>query len=368
MRRLATLCALLALAIGPVAEAASTTPPNLTPATSVANGDLLLVWPTASVGPLEALSWANLKTQLNTDLTGFLKTTNNLSDIANVTTARVNLGVTATGADTTYAFRSNNLSDLASATTARTNLGVPTGTSGAVLPFLNGNNTWSGVQTFNDSTLLLKGSTSGTLLIRCAPTCGSGTLILPAGSTNFSGTGGTSQVVKQTTAGGAFTVGRLACADLSDSGTGCSSSASAVTGSLTPTLAYETPGTSSFSYSTQGGSYVCANSVVTGWARITFTPTNGTASGNLYWSNPPYAPVNATISPDVQFGPPAFFSSSGWASLSTLSYGPALNAGTHIVFDNLSGSTVTTISTANSTTATAKTLSFYFTYLTASSC
>src|SRR5262249_14262350 len=38
--------------------------------------------------------------------------------------ARTNLGVTATGADTTYAFRSNNLSDLGSASTARTNLGL----------------------------------------------------------------------------------------------------------------------------------------------------------------------------------------------------------------------------------------------------
>ena len=38
--------------------------------------------------------------------------------------ARTNLGVTATGADTAYAFRANNLSDLASASTARTNLGL----------------------------------------------------------------------------------------------------------------------------------------------------------------------------------------------------------------------------------------------------
>jgi hypothetical protein len=38
--------------------------------------------------------------------------------------ARTNLGVTATGADTTYAFRANNLSDLASASSARTNLGL----------------------------------------------------------------------------------------------------------------------------------------------------------------------------------------------------------------------------------------------------
>ena len=39
-------------------------------------------------------------------------------------TARTNLGVTATGADTAYAFRANNLSDLASAPSARTSLGL----------------------------------------------------------------------------------------------------------------------------------------------------------------------------------------------------------------------------------------------------
>jgi len=53
-----------------------------------------------------------------------LNPANNLSDVSSVSTARTNLGVTATGSDTTYAYRANNLSDLASASTARTNLGV----------------------------------------------------------------------------------------------------------------------------------------------------------------------------------------------------------------------------------------------------
>lgn len=49
---------------------------------------------------------------------------------------------------------------------------------------------------------------------------------LAAGGTNadLSATGGTSQVVKQTSSGGALTVARLACADLSDSGAGCAGS------------------------------------------------------------------------------------------------------------------------------------------------
>jgi hypothetical protein len=48
---------------------------------------------------------------------------NNLTDLTSIPTARTTLGVTATGADTTYCYRSNNLSDVTAAT-ARTNLGL----------------------------------------------------------------------------------------------------------------------------------------------------------------------------------------------------------------------------------------------------
>jgi hypothetical protein len=57
---------------------------------------------------------------------GVLLVANNLSDVSSVSTSRTNLGVTATGSDTTYAYRANNLSDLDNAATARTNLGLGT--------------------------------------------------------------------------------------------------------------------------------------------------------------------------------------------------------------------------------------------------
>jgi hypothetical protein len=136
--------------------------------------DLMLVWDgpnttwRADANTATALLGANnlsdvssvstARTNLGVTATGadtaYAFRANNLSDLASVSTARTNLGVTATGADTAYAFRANNLSDLASAPTARTNLGLGsaatqnTGTSGATVPLLNGANTWGASQSF----------------------------------------------------------------------------------------------------------------------------------------------------------------------------------------------------------------------------
>ena len=84
----------------------------------------------AAYGGTNANTVAGARTNLGVTATGADTTysyrANNLSDLASASTARTNLGVTATGSDTTYAYRANNLSDLASASTARTNLGLGT--------------------------------------------------------------------------------------------------------------------------------------------------------------------------------------------------------------------------------------------------
>lgn len=118
----------------------------------------------------------------------------------------------------TGTFAAAACADLSNGGTACT---AATGTSGATVPLLNGTNTWSGVQSFNSGDLVLKGATSGTITVNAASVAGSNTITLPAGTTDFSATGGTSQFVKQASAGAALTVVRPVCGDLSDSGSAC---------------------------------------------------------------------------------------------------------------------------------------------------
>jgi len=70
---------------------------------------------------------------------GALIATNNLGDLISISTARTNLGVTATGSDTTYTYRTNNLSDLSNVATARTNLGVKAAGTDTIYAFRNNN-------------------------------------------------------------------------------------------------------------------------------------------------------------------------------------------------------------------------------------
>lgn len=68
--------------------------------------------------------------------------------------------------------------------------------------------------------LILYGATSGSVTHKAAAVAGTNTITWPAGTTDFSATGGASQVVKQVSAGAAFTLGQLAASDLSNGVTG----------------------------------------------------------------------------------------------------------------------------------------------------
>ncbi len=92
---------------------------------------------------------------------------------------------------------------------------VADGRLSANVPLLNAANVFSSATGQSVKKLLLPGSTSGTLTVLAAAIAGTTTITLPGGTTDFSATGGTSQVVKQTSAGGAFTVAQLASSDIS---------------------------------------------------------------------------------------------------------------------------------------------------------
>lgn len=68
-----------------------------------------------------------------------------------------------------------------------------------------------------------------------APASTNKTITLPNGTTDFTGTGGTGQVLRQSSSGAAITVATMACSDLSNGATGCST-ATGTSGATIPLL------------------------------------------------------------------------------------------------------------------------------------
>lgn len=63
-------------------------------------------------------------------------------------------------------------------------------------------------------------------------------------------------------------------------------------GIWTPSVSFATPGTSSFTYSTQNGTYTKIGNLIYVRMDINFTPTIGTGSGNVLFGTAPFSPAN----------------------------------------------------------------------------
>lgn len=73
----------------------------------------------------------------------------------------------------------------------------PVGTSGAVVPLLNANNTWSGIQSYDSGKLSLKGATSGNTILN-ATAVASGTITVPAATDTLVGRNTTDTLTNKT--------------------------------------------------------------------------------------------------------------------------------------------------------------------------
>lgn len=142
--------------------------------------------------------------------------------------------VSITGAfSTAAAFTQSGAFATTLTSTNTTNSTLPAGTH--TLAGLDVAQTWSALQQFNDGDFALKGSSSGTLVQHAAAVAGSSVLTWPAGTTDFSVTGGAHHFIAQASVGAPLTVTQPACSDLSDSSGGCSMSTTAG-GDLSGTL------------------------------------------------------------------------------------------------------------------------------------
>lgn len=248
-------------------------------------GSAALTWPDATD---TLVGRATTDTLTNKSISG---SSNTLSSIANA--SLVNSSITIAGHN--VALGGTQAIACADLSNGATGCSTATGTSGATIPLLNAANTWSGVQSFNSGDMVLKGSTSGTLTVNAAATAGSNTLTFPAGTTNFSTTGGTSQVVKQTTSGGALTVAQLAASDLSN-GTSGSGSVCLTTSCVMTTPNLGTPSAVTLTSGTGLPISTGVSGLGTGVATFLATPTSAnlatavtdeTGSGALVFGTSP---------------------------------------------------------------------------------
>jgi hypothetical protein len=186
---------------------------------------------------------------------------------------------------------------------------------------------------FADLLFILKGSTSGEQIIKAAAAA-SGAITLPAGTTDFTSTGGASQVVRQSTAGGPFTVGQLAAADVTG----------AITGNQTITLSGDITGSGTTAITTNlaAGSVTLADMQNRAASTLFGNPTGSAA-----------APSEITLGTNLSFAGTVLNAAGGGSTgLSGMTAGQipiAATATTVTSSANLSGDVVSTATTLATT-------------------
>lgn len=151
------------------------------------------------------------------DTVSFVRTAN----FAGVGYGTNQVSISGTGANANYKFVNCNFYGLATYTASGSRPAIANTNSNARVEIDGLTRFWSNTEApaTRDSyfgspgqatgKIHLGGATSGELVVQ-GPAAGSGTLTLPAGTTDFSATGGAGKFVKQLTAGGTFTVEAIA--------------------------------------------------------------------------------------------------------------------------------------------------------------
>lgn len=144
--------------------------------------------------------------------------------LTNATGLPVSTGISGLGTGVATWLATPSSANLYSAMTVKTG-------SGGSLVFNTGPTITSLSASFLDNGMSLLGLASGSMTLKAAAIAGTNEIKFPAGTTDFSATGGTGRFIKQASAGAAFTVAAPTVSELGGLGTGIATALAVNTGS-----------------------------------------------------------------------------------------------------------------------------------------